>query len=147
MGIPGLWPAIECTKRTVHIAKEFRGERVYVDGAVWLMKAVIANAREVLNGVYTTAVCYVVERTMWWVARGIIPTIGFDGKSLPGKERAHKIRQERRFKFLSQLAEETDLDAGKADNIMRKCVKPTEEFVVLVINALRERGVDICCTI
>lgn len=143
MGIPGLLPFLEGAKRQAHVS-EFRGERVAVDGYVWLHRGARRCATELATGEETTAfTLFALEMVRMLRFHGVEPVLVFDGAYFPCKapteQHRHASRTARRshaeYLRCSGASEQETADA------FYKALDITPEMAFALIRALREVGV------
>lgn len=98
MGITGLLPVLKPITKQVHIG-ELAGQRVAVDGYVWLHRGVYSCCTELLQGLDSSKyVDYCVRRTRMLLEHQIKVTLVLDGKNLPAKEGTEEQRRAQRVK-------------------------------------------------
>ncbi len=98
MGITGLLPVLKPITKQIHI-RELRGQRVAVDGYVWLHRGVYSCSAELMQGLESNKyVEYCVRRTRMLLEHEIKVTLVLDGKNLPAKEVTEEQRRAQRVK-------------------------------------------------
>ncbi|XP_054169121.1 exonuclease 1-like [Oppia nitens] len=144
MGIQGLLPLLERATKPVNVL-DLSGSVCVIDGNGWLHRASYGCAQDLYKGLQTDLyVNYFLKRCQHLVSVGIKPIVVFDGQRLPAKEVTHRQRQATkrnvRNKIELLLAEGQD---SKANELMKQCIEITPQMTRKLINALREKQVDI----
>lgn len=143
MGITGLLPIVKPIIRKKHIS-HYKGQRVGVDGHVWLHGVTSYIAHDLYRGAETDRhVPFFMEKVRSLAAHGITPVLVFDGDMHVCKEKTARERQALREKYRAEV--EFHLLHGqkaRAHELMRRSVGVTPHMLAVVLAALRVHGVE-----
>mmetsp|Transcript_32401 Transcript_32401/g.103656 ORF Transcript_32401/g.103656 Transcript_32401/m.103656 type:complete len:289 (-) Transcript_32401:841-1707(-) len=129
MGVQGLLPFVSSASTEVSL-EDFRGLTLACDASVWLHRGAISCARELAEGEPAVGFLRVPLRMIALLKRhGVRPLVVFDGGALPMKARVDAARA-------------ADRESAKARGEFNKTVKITAAMTQLLIERLRQDGVE-----
>ncbi|PPQ69679.1 hypothetical protein CVT24_001212 [Panaeolus cyanescens] len=139
----GLLPALKAIHKRKHLS-ELNGQRVAVDGYVWLHKGAYSCAEDIAQKKPTNKyVDFAMHRVRLLRHHNIEPYIVFDGGPLPAKSGTEKDRDKSRQESLARgraLVNQGRIDAAREYFV--KAVDITPEMAYQLIKALKAEGVS-----
>jgi exonuclease-1 len=143
MGIQGLLPKLKSITNKKHI-QEYKGQRVAIDGYVWLHRGAYCCCAELCQGIKTDKyLTYALHMIGMLQHYGVIPVVVLDGKALPMKKHTEIERRSNRQQNLAMATEHLRKGNLKdANEFFKKAVDITEAMANLFIEKLKQMKVD-----
>lgn len=143
MGIVGLLPIVKRILKRKHIGR-YGNSRLGIDGHAWIHQVIPMVAIDLYYGRPTNKhVAIFMAKVRNLLDYGIKPIFIFDGDFLQSKEKTFIERREQREKSRAEVEFYLSRnDAGKARELMKRCVSVTPEILHSVLSALKISGIE-----
>lgn len=143
MGVQNLLPLLVPISKRVPLSA-FSGQRIGIDGFVWLHKASFRCAKDLVNDPGSEKILpYLMNMLEKVISCGITPVIIFDGQQLPQKANTNKKRHIDRMEARVKAIELEALgDTDQAYTYYQKAVEITSATVFTWVQKLREYNIE-----